>query len=252
MTDRAVSEVLGYVFVFSLVVTTVAVVSVAGLGQLQDARDAEQINNAERAFDLLATNIDDVAKRGAPSRATEMRLDEASLSVSGPVEFNITGIDDDDSSNNFSESYDVWPIRYQSGDSPTEILYVNGAVIRSQREGAIALKEPAIHAKNGKVVVPLVQTRSRSAQSRGGGTVRIRAIHAKTELIATDTDGTYERVYVNVTSPRAEVWKDILGDREAFSCTLDTSGATDRVWCKATNPNRIHFPQIQIDVELTG
>ncbi|MHB9285702.1 hypothetical protein ACKVMT_01515 [Halobacteriales archaeon Cl-PHB] len=250
MTDRGVSEVLGYVFVFSLVVTTVAVVSIAGLGQLQDARNAEQINNAERAFDLLATNIDDVAKRGAPSRATEMRLDDASIAVAEPVEFNITAIDDSDQSNNISESYDIWPIRYRSDDSPTEILYVSGAIMRSQRQSAFVLQDPSIQAADGKVVFPLIQTRTRSAVSRGGGTVRIRAVHAKTDLVASNKTGLWDRFYVNITTPRAAAWNQTLGSREAFTCNVDDSGSTDRVWCKATNPNRVHVPLVQVDVEL--
>jgi len=55
---RAVSDVVGYVLVFSLVSLTVGVVSVAGVGALQDARDVEQANNAERAFDVLGDNVE--------------------------------------------------------------------------------------------------------------------------------------------------------------------------------------------------
>jgi len=54
---HGLSDVLGYVLVFSLVVTSVLVVTVGGLSAVENARDAERAQNAERAFDVVATNF---------------------------------------------------------------------------------------------------------------------------------------------------------------------------------------------------
>ena len=88
---RGVSETVGFVLVFSLVLLTVGTVLTVGYAGLQDARDAERVNNAERAFDVLANNIEDITARGAPSRGTEIRLAEASIGPGAPVTMNISG-----------------------------------------------------------------------------------------------------------------------------------------------------------------
>lgn len=250
--SRAVSEVLGYALVFSLVITTVAIVSVAGVSELQDTRDTEQINNAERAFDLLSTNMNDIAKRAAPSRSTEMRLAEAQLSVADPVDVRFRGIENNTSPNNFSAAFEVWPITYESANGDSKIVYSGGSVFRTQGDSGIAVRETAIVATNDRLVVPLVQTRSRSAQGIGGGTVRVRATRSETALVASDTDSTFDTVFMNVTSPRASIWQETLSEYDGFSCTLDTSGSTDRVWCEASNPERVHISVTRIDVSLTS
>lgn len=249
--DRAVSEVLGYVLVFSLVISTVGIVTVAGLGELQETRNTEQINNAERAFDLLTTNMNDLAKRGAPSRSTEIRLSEAQLDVSNPVVVSFRGVDDDTPSNNFTDSYDVWPIIYRSSNSESTVVYAAGTVFRTRGDSGIAVREPRFVASNGRLVVPLVQTRSTTTQSIGGATARLRATRVDTELLASDTTGLYDRVFVNVTSPRASIWEETLSTYPDFSCTLDTSGGTDRVWCVTTTPERVHISAVLVDVSLS-
>lgn len=250
--DRAVSEVLGFALVFALVVSTVAIVSLGGLGTLQDARDAEQVNNAERAFDVLADNMNDISQERAPSRATEISLASAQVLIADPVEVTFRGYAGPSSPANFSETYDVSPIVYRADSSQTEVVYVAGAVFRTQPDGSLVLRRPAIRAAEGQVVVPLIQTRSRAVQSFSGGTVRIRADRSQTALLVADDEGTFEEFYVNVTSPRADAWQTALEAYPEFDCSLDTSGPVDRASCVAEDPERVQVPLIRVDVELTS
>lgn len=250
--DRAVSEVLGYVLVFGMVVSSVALVSTVGIGQLDDVREEEQMTNAERAFDLLAANMDDIAMRGAPSRSTEMQLTEGQLDVSDPIEVSFRGIKGPSDPENFSESYEVWPITYRGQASNTEVVYAGGTVFRTYPDSGAVLRDPAIVAESDRVNVPLVLTRSRAMQSRGGGTARIRAEHAQTNLLVSDTSSTYGTVFMNVTSPRATMWVDLLSDYDEFTCTLDETGPTDRAVCEASNPDRVVISLVQVDLELTS
>lgn len=249
---RAISEVLGYALVFSLVITTVAIVTVGGLGQLQETRNNEQLNNAERAFDLLSTNMEDLSKRGAPSRSTEIRLTEAQLDIANPITVSFEGEDTGDPiANNFSESYEVWPIIYRSSNSDATVVYSGGAVFRSSGSGGIAVQDPSIVAGNERVVVPLLLTRSRNTQSLAGGTTRIRATRSDSDVLVSDVDGTYEDVYMNITSPRADLWNQTLSEYDAFDCRLNTTGTQDRADCHATNPQRVHISLIKIDLEVS-
>ena len=78
---RGVSEIVGFILVFSLVLGTITLVYASGLSGLDDTRDAERITNAERAFDVLANNFQQMGRGEAPNRATEIKLAEAQLSV---------------------------------------------------------------------------------------------------------------------------------------------------------------------------
>lgn len=249
--ERAVSELLGYVIVFSLVLASVALVSTVGLNQLESARDAEQLNNAEQAFDLLATNMDDIARRGAPSRSTEMQLVGGQVTVTDPITVTFRGIDDDaPTANNFNESYDVRPIRYTGRADDRAVVYVGGAVFRTNGDGGTTIRRPSFVATPDRLYVPFVHTRAQSVQSRGGGTARLRANHGQTVLLASDSAGTYEHVYMNVTSPRASRWVETLSHYDAFTCSLVDSGATAS--CRADDPVQLQIALVQIDVELNA
>jgi hypothetical protein len=83
-----------------------------------------------------------------------------------------------------------------------------------------------------------------------GGTVRVRATKATTDILVSDTDGTYDTVFVNVTSVRAPVWNRTLEEYGAFDCRLNTSAAVDRAVCEASNPQRVHVSQVRVDTVL--
>lgn len=246
-TDRAISEVLGYALVFSLVLATVGVVTVAGVGQLETVRDAERMESAERAFDLLAANMNDVALRGVPSRSTEIRAADAGVDVARPISVGVRATDD--AGDNFSESYTVWPIHYRAGDAA--VVYSAGAVFRTNRDASVMVRRPEIVADGDRLVVPLVQTRSREAQSRTGGTIQIGADRATVDSLGSHARNAYDTVFINVTSPRAAAWATGL-EYDGLDCTVDASGTTDRAVCEATAPERVHIALIRIDLTLSG
>ncbi|MFC7135026.1 MULTISPECIES: DUF7289 family protein [Salinibaculum] len=250
--ERAVSEVLGYVLAFSLVITTVGVVTVAGFTELQDTRDTEQINNAERAFDLLATNMNDIAKRGAPSRSTEMRLAEAQLDISNPITIGIE-VNGTTAADNFTNSYELYPITYRASNSDQTVVYSAGTIFRSQDDGAngIAIQKPSLVVQDDRFIFPIYQTRSRGTQSIGGGTARIRGTDAGTVLIVSDTSSRYSNISLNVTSPRSGLWLEMLNDYDSFDECGTVTGSSNEIYCRMEDPSRVHISLIRVDVEVS-
>lgn len=200
MTDRAISDVVGYVLVFSLIVTTVGVVTTAGFGTLDDRQSAERINNVERAFDVFATNVEDVYRDGAPSRATEMRLAEGTIRHGDAVTITVEASDE--------RNVTVSPRPFVYADGETEIVYVAGAVIRSESESAVVLRDPPFYVDSGTATFPLVETFRTSGPKTVSvdGTVRItstsRGINT-TVPESFDEAGTFN---VTVESPRSDAW----------------------------------------------
>ena len=243
--DRAVSEAISFVLVFSLIVMVVAISFAGGVSSLQDIRDVERVTNAERAFDVFADNVADVTAGDAPSRATEVKLAEAALYVDDPVVVNVSAVHASQPSRSFTREYEVQPLVYESRGGEL-IVYSNGAVIR-QGESSVMSRTPDLVLSTDRVVVPLTVTRAGERRSVSGSqTVLVRTDRAVTRVVAARSDGPYERVYLNVTSPRADAWAAHLDAREDVSCTLASGTAS----CEISAVERVFVTVVEMDVEL--
>lgn len=252
MVDRrAVSDTLGFIFVFALVLTTVGVVSAVGMQGLQDTRDVERLNNAERAFDILDDNMEDIAVRGAPSRATEIKLADSAVSFGEPVRMEVEwtrgGVTD-------NATVTTHPLVYTSGASNERLVYAFGTIFRGTDDAMTIVQRPEFVLSNDAVVVSTISARRSAASSNsvgGSGTYLIRGEISdsgpKYRGIAT-ADGTYS-VTVNVTSPRAALWETELESYDGVdSCTLDGTGTM--VSCTLTGVDSVHVVEKQVDVSL--
>jgi hypothetical protein len=218
---RGLSDVIGFVLVFGLITAAVAVVSVGGFQVLEDARDNQQVTNAEQAFDVLDENVEDLAVRGAPRRSTEILLSDAELTFGDPVTFNVTAGGTDYYATN------VTPLVYQTSGG-TELVYVNGAVLRQHDDGAYLANEPRVSAGD-RTFVPFVVT---SARSDG-----VAASNARRVLVRTAVNGRDVRTFddpdtrLNVTTPRAAAWERYLEDELDVECSGPDDGLTGEVSC---------------------
>jgi len=235
--DRAVSDVLGFVLVFALVTATVGVVYTAGLAGLQDARTDERVENAERAFDVLASSVDDEIRRDAPSRATEVRLSDARLSYGDPVAFNVTFLGSGD---NYSVS--TRPVVYSAEGG--RVVYEGGAVLRDNDDGERMVREPPM-TFGDTAVVPILVARASGSEAVGGSrTVLVRTEMAKRQVFARRAAGPYT-LRVNVTSPRAPAWQRYFEDEAGASCSL----AGDTAVCEF-QADSVIVPVYKMDVEF--
>jgi hypothetical protein len=204
--DRAVSDVVGYVLIFSLITLSVGVITVGGFSTLEDRQDAERINNAERAFDVFAGNVEDVYRGGAPSRATEMRLSGGTLRYGEPVNVTVR----DRATPNINHTMELTPLIYADGD--TEIIYAGGAVIRSEPEGSVMLQEPPFVLRSDRTVLPFVRTTRAGGQTSltRDGTVRVET--SRTNINATTRSGLSDasRLELVVESTHETAWEEYL------------------------------------------
>ncbi|MDS0282985.1 DUF7289 family protein [Haloarcula onubensis] len=209
MSERAVSEVVSYVLVFGLVVSAVGIVSVSGLGTLQDTRNDEQMANAERAFSVLADNLADVHRRDAPSRATEISLGEARLETAANVTMRIS-VTDTGGDTWQSEQWSIRPLVY-SGDEGRKLVYEAGAVYRTSNGGGIRVQNPPFVVTQDRVLLSVVGLNRPDRQALSGSTVLIRARRQSTSLAYNSTADDVDSVTVGIRdTPRTELWQEYL------------------------------------------
>jgi type II secretory pathway pseudopilin PulG len=248
---RGVSETLGFVLVFAIVIATVAVVMTAGYGSLQTARESEQLQNAERAFEVMADNMADISQRGAPSRATEIKLRDAEIYVAEPTFVNVSIKDGQDFHNST-----VRPIIYESkagGDDAAQtnqVIYANGAIMRGSQPGSAVIREPPLNfgdRQTSIVVTGTFITGATPPSVSGSETVLVRGDSVKRDLVIANDSGSVD-VYYNVTSPRADVWKQYLERTQPGS---DACPGTANKVCWEFTTDRIYvtLSSIRVDVD---
>lgn len=236
MTDsRAASELVGFVLVFSIVILSVVLVSVAGYQGLDQSRDAEQVNNAERGFDLLADDIDDVARRGAPSRSTELRVADADVSVGDPILVSVSGHPVGNTTTTIDEQYALRTLVYDA-DTGSQVVYAGGAVVRTDRNGAVLLREPSLLVSQNGTALTLVQLRPADTVGVGGsGTVQLRVTGDEPEL--TVAEPSPHNVTVAVTTANAasaDAWEryfeGLAADTPSLTCSRPTADTVSCTW----------------------
>jgi hypothetical protein len=240
MRERGQSDVLGYVFVFAIVVAATGLALTAGLSGLQDARDIERANDAERAFEMLQDDIEDVIGRGVPTRSTGITVADASLGFGGPVTITVSEAD-----GGFTSSRDIEPIVYEA-NAGVEIAYAAGAVIRRQDGGGIVTHTPGFVLSAERTVIPIVQTRPTGSASIGGdATVLVRTTAVRRQVVYASADESVT-LWLNLTTPRADAWHDHLGGLADVTCE-PVAGET--VACRVTT-DRAYVTLVRIGAEL--
>lgn len=241
MPDRGQTETLGFALIFALMISSVVITFTAGYAGLQDVRDIERTNNAERAFEVFADNIGDITHNNAPSRATEMKLSDARVAFEEPIRIRVADPDD-----SFNQSYTATPIVYAT-DDPGRVTYEQGAVLRTRHSSGRVVEESSLVLNENRTLIPIIRTRQVSdtkASVGGDVTVLIRAIHVNSKVIHVN-DSTGNKVWLNITSPRATAWNDYLDDFSDVSC----SNAATKTSCSVTT-DRVHVTVVRIDVEF--
>jgi len=243
------TEVLGHVLVFSVIVASIGIIVVTGLAGLEDTRDSERFQNADRAFDILAENMASVYERDVPSRATEIDVGDGQVLYADPVEINISvkAVGD---SNFSSNSFESRPIEFRV-ESDRSILFEAGAVIRDQQDGGYMVREPPFLLSDKRIHIPIIQTIPRAERSAGGSTVLIRAVSRDRTTLETPEE--YDTIRINVTSPRAEQWFEYLEEQAVIDdddCDLIDSDT--KVTCTVDGPpseTYVTFQRIRVSLD---
>lgn len=150
--DRGVSEAVGYVLLFSILIVGVGLVSASGLTFLSESTEREQVENGERALVSAAATLDDIHRQSDTRRSFALplaggtvTLNESAINVSSP------------DAPAFNRTYTVNSLEQRFDRSPEDVTvaYEGGAVFRSS--GAGARYRPAIACGEDRAVVSLVR-----------------------------------------------------------------------------------------------
>lgn len=256
MSERGVSEALGYVLVFGIVTFTIGTVYATGISGLYDAQQAEQNENMVRAFDVLGDNLQDIHRRGATSRATEVKLAGGTIGFGDSVSMTVYAESTNDPNINRSFRMNAQPIIY-SDNSGTEVVYLGGAVIRSDGTGSVMRSDPEFKADADRMILPLLITYHAGGSRSIGGTSTVLVIaRLFSSSLAGDPDGGFgdfqpdpgdARVNVTVESTRAIAWGRYF--EEQGYTEIDGDASDDVVTYQFTT-DRLFVPRTEIELQI--
>jgi hypothetical protein len=244
--ERGASEVLGYVFVFTLVVASIGVVTVGGFSTLADVSTAERVQNSQQAFDILHDNMAELYTENAPSRATEISLGDSELFYGENVTVNVT-VDSGGTSN--SIVYEVRPVVKRLGND-RETIYEAGGTFRTTRQSGVVVRDPPFTFRSNSVHITIPALRADAVRSLSGSSVLVRGRVTDRTLEARETGGV-DKVVVSVTSPRYEEWETFLSDQPNIdTCSVDDSA--NRVECTSDSsaPDTVYVMAHEIELSL--
>lgn len=197
--SRGVSDVVGFVLIFGLIVATLSVVYVSGFEALTEERDDEELRNVERAYDVFADNLRDVTRGDAPSRDTEFSLGTSEMYIGDAIAIRIEVGGDE-------VEIGAYPIIYETAGGD-RIIYVNGAVLRERQSGVTMAREPSIITDNDRLLFPTIETRPGNTVGVTGGNVIVTADSTGSNTLSYHDDGGPYTVNFTIETPRTEVWE---------------------------------------------
>lgn len=241
--DRAQSEILGYILIFSMVMLSVTAVFASGVASMDDQRDTTTLDNAQRGMLVLDDSVRNIYQYDDPSRAVEFQMADTTVELGQQTLMNVT-VNDEPTVSLRSRS-----LSYQTDDG--EILYDHGAVIRNEQRGAAVQSDPPIRVtENNRTMIHHVRffgTPDRYQADSGNALVVLTGYD--TRLVRHDSSPDNVTVHIDTTSDRAEAW-DRYFDEQPFTPTTENDPSAGIVEYEMTDPERVTFHSTQISVRI--
>jgi hypothetical protein len=213
--DEGVSESIGFLLIFTLVIAGIGLVTLYGYPMLTQQQVSADEQIMEKNMIVLQNDIKSLAYKTVPYKETSLKIGGGSLTVYNTSVSPATSTISisDEFGNHYVKEFHSGDLRYESVNAQTDISLQNGAVVKRDRivEGSVMLSEPRwfYDGISNTMVINLISINSTGIYSRTGiGTV---------QMALRESNYTYEPIAAGV-----EVYVDYTPDTDAdFSTAWD-------------------------------
>jgi hypothetical protein len=180
LNDRGVSEAIGFMLIFGMVIAGIGLVTLYGYPLLLQQQVSADQKIMEKNMIVLQNDIKSLAYKTVPFKETSLKIGGGSLTVynsssnSPSSTFSISNSNGDF----YVSSFNPGELRYESMSSQTDLSLQNGAVVyrRHADPGSVMLAEPRwfFDEPTNTMVVNLINITSDTILSKEGiGTVQM-------------------------------------------------------------------------------
>ncbi|QSG12055.1 putative pilin/flagellin [Halapricum desulfuricans] len=236
------SDVVGFVLMFGIILTSVGLVATFGLSELESFNENQQLNNAERTFDLITRSFTELEESQATTRTDAIDLSGGSLTLSpsSSATVNVTA----DSGKTYTESFPLNALVYENND--IRIGYESGALFRVQErsDAGLITSGPGFVCSDGTAILSFVTLEGDTERQIGGeGTLRVTGRLADQTLLypvsssGTGNASTVDTIEVELTfsgESRAREWANYFENADGDWTVTGESDTSVTVQCGAS------------------
>jgi len=146
--DNAVSETLGYILIFMIVLTCIAFILLAGNGVLDSTKAQNNFKSMEQGLTIVSSDLTQVALEGTPVKTTRIHMEGGSVSAKADAASQITiTYPDTNFTNNPYPASNTGRIMFTSDKDNGIVSIENGGLWEKQgvSNGDIAVLKPHIY-----------------------------------------------------------------------------------------------------------
>lgn len=205
-SDAAVSETVGFILMFSIVILSMSMIYILGFPILQEHIESSVFENAQQSFFVLQSDMKRVAFEQVPVKTMKIKLHSSTLSIddSSSIEIKYNGAYTND-----IKKYDTGNIEFIKNENI--LTYENGGLWMKQHpSGSIMVSKPSIYTgtvnDENMTTIGVISVQGRRSTS-GNGIASINMEHNSSDLIRSS-----EKVDVNIeiNSPYSKQWSRYL------------------------------------------
>ncbi|WP_298667421.1 hypothetical protein [uncultured Methanofollis sp.] len=261
--SEGVSEAIGFILIFGLVLTGIALITLYGYPMLTQQQSNADVRNMEQTMVVLQNDIKALCFKSVPYKETALQVNGGSLAVVNATNtgerFKIEAIKIDGSANDTANiaigkegltPFSPGMLVYTSDGQDATIALENGAVIRAQAGGSAMIAEPRWYTDdaNGKktLVINLVALNTTTPMARTGmGDVRLQLVPTAPPHIESFASGeTVKVTYITPTDQTldfSKAWENYL------TGSLGMNEVNDKTY-QMTGVNRLIIKKYEIQV----
>lgn len=224
--SNAVSETVGFIIIFGIVISGIGLVSLYGYPALLNQQEEANIRNMEKTLIILQTDINSLAFKNVPYQETAIQVSGGTLSVDSPDPlkvFKITGP---------SVDYEFKPgeLKFQTDTQDVIIALQNGAVVKWQvggsTGGSTMLSQPRWYfdESTATLVITLVKIDANSYKVNTGiGTVMMRIDASDTPIDESYPGLSTINVTYSDTGDYRSAWRNYFNEKFGSTTTSSVS-----------------------------
>jgi len=247
--ERAVSEVFGFILLFSIVILSIGAVSIFGVNSLHDGRDAAMMDNVEQGFIGIGNSLNNVET--GLSQSASIQVQDGTISMKGGTRMRV--------SVGGSTALDktVTPIIYNYENN--QLVSVGTALFRIENGGGVVVSSPSFKLSEEHTIVTIPRTVPTRSLSVGGGTANLRFVTSSSSSPTLDAGSQLIRILVDSpTETQADLWETALENRlkasgmssSSYTCTRATPQAVACEYTTNTNAD-ILVRSLLVEVSLS-
>ncbi|MBN2109787.1 MAG: hypothetical protein JW705_01685 [Methanosarcinaceae archaeon] len=256
-SEVAVSEMVDYSIILSIILLATGIIIVAGVPMLEHMQDTQHTENIRQSFEVLALNMNKVVFGNAPSQSVELKMYGGSLAVRGysgnsHIDINMsmdvwntsTG-----SIESVEQSYGKEMKKIENDFRDTTIAYENTGVWARYSSGeSIMVSAPRFtYTKNDVLVIPDGSITGTDFIS-GSGLVRVTADAGSRSI---ETYQNVSHINISINSVYYEAWGRYLEESLGMQIVDFNASNSTFTASKDYNPNiDVYIVNAAMDVRI--